>query len=176
MTHNYACKRLSQVTTNSNWKLKLAIDDFFSVSAGLSAPPSPLPPRCRQLAQLRVMIAILTLDFDAFESWHARSTFYGHFLQNSWLVQSKLQPANFNLQNQMEKMPSSLDYTLHYKYIPLRVRLPPPSTKRRNQSQKKSCKVIILMALHLKRFRLESSSQQTTRHGWWNLTPPNRRT
>ena len=150
---------------------------FFSVSAGLSAPPSPLPPRCRQLAQLRVMIAILTLDFDAFESWHARSTFYGHFLQNSWLVQSKLQPANFNLQNQMEKMPSSLDYTLHYKYIPLRVRLPPPpSTKRRNQSQKKSCKVIILMALHLKRFRLESSSQQTTRHGWWNLTPPNRRT
>lgn len=68
MTHNYACKRLSQVTTNSNWKLKLAIDDFFSVSAGLSAPPSPLPPRCRQLAQLRVMIAILTLDFDAFES------------------------------------------------------------------------------------------------------------
>ena len=72
------------------------------------------------------MIAILTLDFDAFESWHARSTFYGHFLQNSWLVQSKLQPANFNLQNQMEKMPSSLDYTLHYKYIPLRVRLSPP--------------------------------------------------
>jgi hypothetical protein len=64
----------------------------------------------------------------------------------------------------MEKMPSSLDYTLHYKYIPLRVRLPPrgvgppPSTKRRNQSQKKSCKVIILMALHLKRFRLEEFS------------------
>ena len=158
MTHNYACKRLSQVTTNSNWKLKLAIDDFFFQFRPVSAaPPSPLPPHCRQLAQLRVMIAILTLDFDAFESWHARSTFYGHFLQNSWLVQSKLaQPANFNLQNQMEeKMPSSLDYTLHYKYIPLRVRLPPPpSTKRRNQSQKKSCKVIILMALHLKRFRL----------------------
>ena len=164
MTHNYACKRLSQVTTNSNWKLKLAIDDFF-FSFGRSLqrqPPSPLPPRCRQLAQLRVMIAILTLDFDAFESWHARSTFYGHFLQNSWLVQSKPQPANFNLQNQMEKMPSSLDYTLHYKYIPLRERLPPPLGRRApnaaTRAKKKSCKVIILMALHLKRFRLEEFS------------------
>ena len=27
-------------------------------------------------------------------------------------------------------MPSSLDYTLHYKYIPLRVRLPPPLGRR----------------------------------------------
>ena len=159
MTHNYACKRLSQVTTNSNWKLKLAIDDFFSVSAGLSAPPSPLPPRCRQLAQLRVMIAILTLDFDAFESWHARSTFYGHFLQNSWLVQSKPQPANFNLQNQMEKMPSSLDYTLHYKHIPLLVRLPPPLGRRAlNAATRAKKKTFILMALHLKIFRLEKFS------------------
>ena len=109
------------------------------------------------------MIAILTLDFDAFESWHARSTFYGHFLQNSWLVQSKPQPANFNLQNQMqEKMPSSLDYTLHYKYIPLRVRLlpprrcngvGPPSTKHRNQSQKK-----ILQGDYLDGFALEKIS------------------
>ena len=167
MTHNYACKRLSQVTTNSNWKLKLAIDDFFfQFRPVFAAPPSsPLPPPCRQLAQLRVMIAILTLDFDAFESWHARSTFYGHFLQNSWLVQSKPQPANFNLQNQMEKMPSSLDYTLHYKYIPLRVRLPPLPRRRwaaehqtPQPEPKKSCKVIILMALHLKRFRLEEFS------------------
>lgn len=70
MTHNYACKRLSQVTTNSNWKLKLAIDDFF-FSFGRSLQRHRrrcLPPHCRQLAQLRVMIAILTLDFDAFES------------------------------------------------------------------------------------------------------------
>ena len=161
---------------------------FFSVSAGLcsaTAVTSAGAARCRQLAQLRVMIAILTLDFDAFESWHARSTFYGHFLQNSWLVQSKLaQPANFNLQNQMEeKMPSSLDYTLHYKYIPLRLPPPPrrtvgpPSTKRRNQSQKK-----ILQGDYLDGFALEKISlslgvlNKTARHGWWNLTPPNRRT
>jgi hypothetical protein len=98
------------------------------------------------------------LDFDAFESWHARSTFYGHFLQNSWLVQSKPQPANFNLQNQMEeKMPSSLDYTLHYKYIPLRVRLPPPLGRRRVPNAATRAKKI-LQGDYLDGFALEKIS------------------
>ena len=176
MTHNYACKRLSQVTTNSNWKLKLAIDDFFFQFRPVSAapPPSPLPPPCRQLAQLRVMIAILTLDFDAFESWHARSTFYGHFLQNSWLVQSKPQPANFNLQNQMEeKMPSSLDYTLHYKYIP------PPLGRRAPNAATRAKKILqgdYLDGFALEKISLRGVLNKQPRHGWWNLTPPNRRT
>ena len=83
MTHNYACKRLSQVTTNSNWKLKLAIDDFFfsfgrSLSATVAAAAA-LPATCS------VACHDCNLDIGLWRVW--KLTCALHFL---WTLSAKL--------------------------------------------------------------------------------------
>lgn len=55
-------------------------------------------------------------------------------------------------------MPSSLDYTLHYKYIPLRVRLPQPTLGRRRAPNAATRAKKILQGDYLDGFALEKIS------------------